>query len=154
MPAYTLELDVDDAAMKAAVEELGRRGMNAAMRRAVLKTARIARSALAGATRAAMHDEPGGYDPYSARNFRTPRARTEAGGVSAGTGFTQAGSFDRFRSSGTKPRYRHSAKTGRGYTGVEIGLGMIQTAKAASDPVYPAIADAELQAEIAKLDLA
>ena len=153
MPAYTLELDVDDAAMKAAVSELGKRGMNAAMRRAVLKTARIARKTLAGATRAAMHDEPGGYDPYSPRNFRTPRARTEVGGVSAGTGFTQAGSFDRFRSSGTAPRYRHFSH-GRGYTGVEIGLGMIQTAKAASDPVYPAIADAELQAEIAKLDLA
>lgn len=174
---YTLELDVDDEGMKLAVEQLGRRGLNASMRRAVLKTARIARKALVDATRGAMHDSPGGYAPYESRNFKIPKIETKLGGVSAGVGYTRSGYADRFRSTGTKPRFRYTtlAKgegitramrrqhaqasfsgigTIKGFTGIELGLGMVQIAKMASDPVFPAIADAELQAELVKYDLA
>jgi hypothetical protein len=153
-----ISCDVDDAGMIHSVGSLGLVGMRAAARRAVLKTARIATKELKAATRAAMHDEPGGYEPFAAENFKRPKVRTRRGVISAGAGYTRAGSFDRFRSTGTGPRYRRglhafAAKGSGGYTGVERGLGMVQSARAVSDPIFPVIADVELQVELKKRDL-
>jgi hypothetical protein len=85
--------------------------MKAASRRAVLKTARIATAELKVATRSIMGDEPGGYDPYKAANFRVPRVRTRGGVISAGTGYTREGYIDRFRSTGTKPNQAATTST-------------------------------------------
>jgi hypothetical protein len=158
MSAGGISCDVDDAAMIRAVGSLGLIGMQAAAKRAVLKTAQLATAELKVATRAAMYDNPGGYAPFKSANFRRPRIRTRGGVISAGAGYTRAGYVDRFRSTGTKPRYRrgrftHAAKGSGGFTGSEIGLGMVQTAAMASDPVYPLIAEVELQVELKKRGL-
>lgn len=150
-----------------AINGLALEGFKAANRRAVLKTARLATVELKAATRAAMHDNPGGYEPFKAANFKRPRVRTRGTEISAGTGYTQEGSFDRFRSTGTKPRYRsggatHVARSGKrvrtrdqggGYTGIERGLGMVQAAAAGADPLFPAICEVEMIAELKKRDL-
>jgi hypothetical protein len=144
-----ISCDVDDQVMVEAIRSLASDGINAANRRAVLKTARIGNQELKAATRGAMFNEPGGYDPFKAANFRRPRDSTRGGGISAGTGYTQEGSFDRFRSTGTKPRFR---KTGS-YAGTEMGFGMVQVAAAGTDPLFPAITEAEMVAEVKKRGL-
>jgi hypothetical protein len=153
--------------MVEAIRSLAADGMKAANRRAVLKTARLATVELKAATRAAMHDNPGGYQPFKAANYKRPRVRTRGTEISAGAGYTQEGSFDRFRSTGTKPRYRsggatHVARSGKrvrtrdqrgGYTGIEQGLGMVQTAAMGADSLFPAICEVEMIAEIKKRGL-
>jgi len=153
-----ISCDVDDAAMIRAVGSLGLVGMKAAAKRSVLKTAQLATAELKVATRAAMFNEPGGYDPFKAANFRRPRVRTRLGVISAGAGYSREGYIDRFRSTGTGPRYRrarfaHAAKGSGGYTGIERGLGMVQSAALVADRVYPLIADVELQVELQKWGL-
>jgi hypothetical protein len=98
-----------------------------------------------------MHDEPGGYEPFSPAAFKMPKVKTMLGGISAGTGYTNAGYADRFRSTGVGPRFR---KKNGGYTGIELGLGMVQIAAHAVDPQFPHIADLEMQAELVKEGLA
>lgn len=156
--ADEIKLDVEDATMIRAVSTLGLVGMKAAARRSVLKTARLATKELKAATRAAMYDNPGGYDPYKAANFRTPKVKTRGGIISAGAGYSREGYIDRFRSTGTGPRYRRgrglfAAKGSGWYTGVERGLGMVQVAKMGSDPLYPSIAQAEMEVELRKRNL-
>lgn len=153
-----ISLDVQDGAMIRSVSSLGLVGMRAAARRSVLKTARLATRELKVATRAAMHDNPGGYAPFSPVNFKTPKVRTRGGIISAGAGYSREGYIDRFRSTGTGPRYRtgrglFAAKGSGGYTGVERGLGMVQVAAMASDPLFPAISQAEMEVELRKRDL-
>ena len=144
--------------MVEAIRSLAADGIKAANRRAVLKTARLGAKELKIATRAAMYSDFDRYNPFKAANFRVPRVRTRGGEVSAGTGYTQEGSFDRFRSTGTKPRYRrgrfaNAARGSGGYTGIETGLGMVQTAAAGTDPLFPAITEAEMIVELKKRDL-
>jgi hypothetical protein len=107
---------------------MGESGMKAASRRAVLKTARIGANTIKAATREAMYDHPGGYAPYKAANFKRPKVRSRGGSISAGAGYTQEGSFVRFRSTGTS-------------TG-EQGFGMTQKAAALLD-AYLLRADTE-----------
>jgi len=144
-----ISCDVDDRVMVEAIGGLAADGINAANRRSVLKTARIGNQELKAAARAAMFNEPGGYDPFKAANFKRPRVSTRGGAISAGTGYTQEGYIVRFRSTGTKPRYRRSGS----YAGTEAGFGMTQIAAAGTDPLFPAITEAEMVAEVKKRGL-
>lgn len=135
--------------MRHAVATFRRDGMQDAGRRAVLKTARIGRKAIMAATLEAMYDNPGGYDPYKPANFKIPKVRTIGGAVSAGAGYTQEGSFVRFRSTGTDHRY-HKDGT---YAGKEQGFGMTQQAAAIADPMFEAICRTEMDIELRKHDL-
>lgn len=150
MGAVRLTLTVDDQAMKSAVTYMERRGIKAASRRAVLKTARLGRNAMKADTRLKVRNHPGGYDPYSPLNFKTPKAKTRGGLISANTGFTGPGHIDRWLSEGTGPRY---TKKGA-YRGVIQPPKMIAEAAARLvDPQFEAIADLEIQIELVKAGL-
>lgn len=144
-----ISVDVDDQFMVEAIRGLGSSGINAANRRAVMKTARLGANELKAFTRAAMFDNPGGYDPYKAANFRRPRVSSRGGAISAGTGYTQEGYIDRFRSTGTGPRFRANGS----YAGTEPGFGMVQSTAIGVDPLFPAITEAEMVAEVRKRGL-
>jgi hypothetical protein len=163
-----ISVDIDDRVMVEAIGSLAADGMKAANKRAVLKTAQLATRELKAATRGAMFNEPGGYDPFKAANYKRPRVRTRGSEVSAGAGYSQEGSFDRFRSTGTGPRYRSSGRLryskrskrklrvrdqGGAYTGIEQGFGMVQIAAAGADPLFPAICEVEMIAEVKKRGL-
>lgn len=152
--ATTISCDVDDRVMVEAVGSLASSGIKAANRRAVLKTARLGARELKARTALAMFDRPGGYDPFSPRNFRVPKVRSDGASVSAGTGYTRDGYADRFRSQGvagggTRPRFRRNGAS----TGIEIGLGMVPGTAHDVDPLFPAIAEVEMVAELKKRDL-
>jgi hypothetical protein len=167
--AVRLTLTVDDQAMKDAVTYMERRGIKAASRRAVLKTARLGRNAMKADTRLKIRNHPGGYDPYKAVNFKLPKVKTERGIISASIGFTSEGYIDRFLSSGTGERFTgsgamHKSRRGnymirtRDQGGHRTGalqppLGIVEAAARLVDPQFEAIADLEIQIEVVKAGL-
>jgi len=132
--------------MMAAISALSTTGMKKSSRRSVMKTARLGRATLIKATHAAMYDNPGGYAPFSAANFKQPKIKTIGGAISANTGYTPAGYIDRFRSTGTGMRTRSNG----GSTGSERGLGMVQQAAMVTDPLFSKICEVEMGLELRK----